>query len=162
SVSEIKLPESGICQIIVGGSEKEGYKIFFGIDGKENREALLRKMGERYKINFTDDEIKRFTVINTFGVGMNQMKAFIAMKNEERTKPENIIGIPTDSLNNQLKDWVRYAREVSPNMKIAIKGDKGTPYPEFKKVLNTLLDINENRFNLITGLEENPEDKASK
>jgi biopolymer transport protein ExbD len=47
-------------------------------------------------------------------------------------------------------------------MKIAIKGDKDTPYPEIQKVLNTLLELNENRFNLITGLEENPEDKQIK
>jgi biopolymer transport protein ExbD len=161
SVSEIKLPESGICQIIIGKS-KDGYKVFFGLDGKENKQDLLKKMGERYKIQFTDKELERFSVINTFGVRMDQMKAFIALKNEDRTKPENIIGIPCDSLNNQLKDWVRYARQISPNMKIAIKGDKDTPYPEIQKVLNTLLELNENRFNLITGLEENPEDKQIK
>lgn len=59
-------------------------------------------------------------------------------------------GIPTDSINNQFKLWVQHAREVNRDLVIAIKADSQTPYPKIKKIMNTLQDMRENRYNLIT------------
>ena len=51
------------------------------------------------------------------------MKQFLAMSPDER-KLVNQTGIPTDSLNNQLADWVVFARTTNPGLRIAIKGDR--------------------------------------
>jgi len=153
SISEIKIPEVNIMKISV---DREG-KIFFGIDGQDKRISLLEKIGEAYKINFTPDEKKEFSLITAFGVPMEKMKTFLAMKPEQRDLKENALGIPSDSLNNQFKDWVRAARSVNKDLKIAIKADQITPYPKIKNVMNTLQDLNECRFNLITSLEEAPQ-----
>lgn len=68
-------------------------------------------------------------------------------------------GIPTDSLNNEFKTWVKAARVAcGENMRIAIKADKNTPYAVIKKVMDSLRDLDENRYNLITSLKGGDKD----
>ena len=62
-------------------------------------------------------------------------------------------GIPCDSLNNELADWVIYSRTTNPKLRIAIKGDRDAEYPVVKNVITTLIDKKVNRFNLITNME---------
>jgi biopolymer transport protein ExbD len=153
SISEIKIPERNIMMILVDAKGR----VFFGIDGQENRVKVLTKMGETYNIIFTPEEIKEFSLINSFGVPMQVMKPFLDMKAEERDKAENAIGIPCDSLNNEFKNWVSASRNVNKEFRIAIKGDRTTAYPVIKKLMGTLQDLNENRYNLITSLENAPD-----
>lgn len=95
-------------------------------------------MGEKYNIQFSDADKKKFALIDGFGVDIRQMKQLIDMKNEQRMKEGVQPGIPYDSLNNQLADWVKTAREVAKDMDgkdldIAIKGDAKEEYPTVKK-----------------------------
>jgi len=153
SISMIKIPETNIMMILV---DSKG-KVFFGIDGQENRENLLTKMGEAYHMQFTPKELKQFSLINSFGVPMNAMKAFLALKPEEQDSQASAMGIPCDSLDNQFKNWVSAARNVNKDFRIAIKGDQATAYPVIKKLMSSLQDLNENRYNLITSLENAPD-----
>ena len=149
SISEIKIPDTNIMLILVDAKGK----VFFGIDGQENRKELLTRMGAAYNTTFSSAEMKEFSLINSFGVSINNMKAFLSMKPEERNLPQNATGIPCDSLDNQFKNWVSIAKAVNKNYRIAIKADQTTAYPVIKKLMGTLQDINENRYNLITSLE---------
>ena len=149
SISEIKIPDTNIMLILVDAKGK----VFFGIDGQENRKELLTRMGAAYNTTFSPEEMKEFSLINSFGVSINNMKAFLSMKPEERNLPQNATGIPCDSLDNQFKNWVSIAKAVNKNYRIAIKADQTTAYPVIKKLMGTLQDINENRYNLITSLE---------
>ena len=128
-------------------------KLFFGIDGQENRMALLERMGALYNLQFSQAELKDFSLINSFGVPIEQLKTFLSLTPEERESPAYADGIPCDSLNNQLKNWVSETRSISKEYRIAIKADQATPYPKIKKLMETLQDLNENRYNLITTLE---------
>jgi biopolymer transport protein ExbD len=65
-------------------------------------------------------------------------------------------GIPSDSLDNQLRDWIYYSRFANPKVRIAIKGDRQSNYEVMEKVIATLQDQNINKFNLITSLENKP------
>ena len=153
SVSEIKIPETNIFQIIV---DKDG-KVFIGMDNQEKRVELLEKIGGVYSVSFNDKEAKEFSLTNSFGVPVEKLQSFLNLPAESRVMQENALGIPSDSINNQFKEWVRLAREVNPNLTIAIKADMNTPYPKIKNVMNTLQDLRENRYNLITTLEGMPE-----
>lgn len=153
SVSEIKIPETNIFQIIV---DKEG-KVFIGMDNQEKRMELLEKISGVYNIKFNEKESKEFSLVNSFGVPVEKMQSFLNLPSETRVLQENALGIPCDSVNNQFKEWVRLAREVNPKLTIAIKADMTTPYPKIKNVMNTLQDLRENRYNLITTLEGMPE-----
>ena len=149
SASDIKIPERDIATVLV---DKDG-KIFFGLDAQPDRRDLLEKVGEAYEIEFTDKELIEFGKINSFGVPIERMKAFLSLSPEQRNAPENSWGIPIDSLNNQFKTWMKIARQLKGrDLRLAIKSDQNTPYVVIKDLMNTLKDIDENRYNLITSL----------
>jgi biopolymer transport protein ExbD len=158
SISEIKLPESNVLTILV---DKTG-KVFFGVDGQPNRIAVLKQVAESYKTKFSATEQKQFSLINAFGVPIENLHQYLGLKSADRDAYQARLGMPADSLNNQLKTWVRFTNDnfVASNTqyKIAIKADNGTPYPKIRQVIRTLQDLNLLRFNLITGLKEAPKD----
>lgn len=153
SVSEIKIPEVNIMKILVDPNGK----VFFGIDGQERRAEILDKIAEKYTLKFNAKERHNFSLLPTFGVPVNKLNEFLNLPPEIRDSKDWALGIPTDSIDNQFKEWIKAAREVGgKETKIAIKADQKTPYPKFKNVMGTLQDLDENRYNLITSLEEMP------
>ena len=153
SVSDIKIPETDILQILVDSSGK----IFLSLDKQPDMAAVLDKMGEEYGIDFTPEQEKKFVISSTFGVPMQAMSNFLNLSMEEQDKLLKSMGIPCDSTDNQFKSWVRHARVVNPDLRIAIKADADTPYSVIKNVMNSLQDLRENRYNLITALKSSPE-----
>ena len=153
SVSDIKIPETDILQILV---EPSG-KIFMSLDKQPDMAAVLDKMIEEYGIELTPDQEKKFVIASTFGVPMQRMSNFLNLSLEEQDKVLKSMGIPCDSTDNQFKSWVRHARVVNPDLRIAIKADADTPYSVIKNVMNSLQDLRENRYNLITALKSSPE-----
>lgn len=148
SVSEIKIPETNILQILV---DPQG-KIFMSLDKKSDMKEVLAKMGDQYGVTFTPEQEKKFVVAPTFGAPMKSMRGFLDLPADQQDKTLKNLGIPADSLDNQFKDWVRYARQANPDLRIAIKADKATPYSVIRNVMTSLQDLRENRYNLITSL----------
>ncbi|MDR1730254.1 MAG: biopolymer transporter ExbD [Prevotellaceae bacterium] len=154
SVSEIKIPEANMLQVLV---DPQG-KVFLSLDKQEDRVAVLRAMGEEYGIEFTPEEVNKFKLAPSFGVPIQQMKSFLALSSEEQDRVLITKGIPCDSTSNQFKSWVSQARQHNRDLRIAIKADKTTPYPMIKNVMSSLQEIRENRYNLITSLKTVPAD----
>ena len=153
SVSEIKIPETNVLQILV---DPEG-KIFMSLDKQQDMQAVLESMGEEYGIKFTPEQEKRFILSSTFGVPIRSMQKYLDLPEDQRDKILKNEGIPCDSVDNQFKSWVRNARQVNPDLRIAIKADASTPYAVIKNVMNSLQDLRENRYNLITSLKAESE-----
>lgn len=152
SISDIKLPDTDIMNITV---TKDG-KVFFGIDNKNfAREKLLERIGQKYNIQFTAEEMRAFRLTSSIGLPISALKGWLALEELDR-KTFNMPGVPIDSVNNELGVWIIQGRLSNPNIRIAITGDGQVPYPTIKKVMNTLQDKNVNKFNLITDLEANP------
>ena len=151
SIAEIRLPDTDILTVLVS---KDG-RIFYNMDNKIKRAQLLKEIGSRHGINFTPEQINRFSVLQSFGLPINQLPQYLDTEAEQRKEIEQT-GIPADSLNNQLADWLVYSRMVNPKLRIAIKGDGEANYPAIRKVINTLQDNRISRFNLITNLEAGP------
>lgn len=152
STVQTKLPESDLATITIGKG-----KIFFGVTGKEVRKQALVAMGNKYGVEFTEEEIERFALIESFGVPVQNLKQIINMTSSERNQADLQPGIPKDSLNNQLADWIMNSRQATidvaqKELNIAIKGDAREEYPSIKKVMDILQDQNINSFNLVTGL----------
>lgn len=147
SVSQIPLPDIGVMNITIS---KEN-KVYFELQGTHFKEALLDRMGKQYQTEFTPEEKAKFVNITSFGVPMNQLKQYLALKSEER---RNMIpGIPSDSAQNELGDWIWQSRLVNNDVRVAIKGDKDAGYPVVKQVIKTLQEKRVNRFNFITSSE---------
>ena len=149
SVSDIKIPETNVLQILV---DKSG-KIFLSLDKQEDRMAVLQKVGEAYGVTFTNEQIQKFRLINSFGVPIAQMPAFLDLPTEQQDATLRNYGVPIDSTDNQFKVWVQEARKQNgKGLIIAIKADASTPYPIIRQVMSSLQDLRENRYNLITSL----------
>ena len=110
-------------------------------------------MGKRYNIEFTPEELRAFEKYpSSIGVPMNRMKEFLDTKDNNERKALDT-GIPYDSTDNQLANWIVAIRTVNPNVQACIKGDAKTGFPVVKKTLDILQERNVNRFDLITSLE---------
>ena len=126
------------------------------MDNPNGQKAMAEKLIEQKKLSLTDAQLKAFSEVPTFGTPFNTIAGWVDTEASKRNSlllesPE--AGIPCDSLNNELKDWVTAAREANgENMRIAIKADKSTPYSTIKNVMNSLREIHESRYNLITTL----------
>jgi len=160
STVQTKLPETGLATLTVG-KNNEGESVFFGMKDRDIRVATLELMGESRGIKFTENEITQFSLIEEFGVPVSGLKQLIAMSNANRNKSGVQPGIPADSLNNELKDWIMYARKASIELKdkeldFAIKGDAKQQYPQIRKIMDMLQDQKINNFSLVTGLRAKP------
>jgi len=153
SISEIKIPETNILQILINPDGK----IFMSMDKQSDLKATLENMGQEYGVTFTPEQEKKFMLATTFGVPMKSMTSYLNMSGEQQDEVLKTQGIPADSIDNQFKSWVRNARIVNKDLRIAIKADQDTPYKVIKNVMNSLQDLRENRYNLITSLKTTAE-----
>lgn len=149
SQTEIKIPERDLMAITIG---KKG-EVFFSIDGKFARKRLLQLIGDRHEINFSEEEKEQFALLSSFGMPIDALQNFLQTKPEERKKLIQT-GIPASPENNQLADWVVFARMANPKLRIAINGDQDTPYTDIQRIINTLLHNKIYRFNLVTEIEK--------
>ena len=117
---------------------------------------MLDKIAERRKMTFTEEEKQSFSTLSSFGLPIANLKEFLHLKPEARNSVKQS-GIPCDSLNNELGDWILFARLSNPKFRIAIKGDRESSFPVVKQVINTLQEKKVNKFNFITSLENAPE-----
>ena len=95
STVQTKLPDTDLATITVGKG-----KVFFDLKGREVRKRTLELMGQKYGVEFTEDEAAKFALMEGFGVPIANLKQIIAMTSSERGK-SNLPGIPIDSLDNQ-------------------------------------------------------------
>ncbi len=151
STVQTKLPETDLATITIGKG-----KVFFDLKGREVRKRALQLMGEKYGVTFTQDEMDKFALMEGFGVPIQSLSQIIAMKSADRSKADQP-GVPKDSLDNQLKEWIYNSRiaNIETNdkeLQIAIKGDAKEEYPAIRKVMDILQDQKINSFSLVTGL----------
>jgi biopolymer transport protein ExbD len=151
STVQSKLPENNLATLTIGKG-----KVFFDLKGREVRVRTLELMSQKYGVEFTEDNKKEFSIMEGFGVPIQNLKQIIEMKSAERTKAGQP-GVPKDSLDNQLAEWVQNARianiEINDKeLEIAIKGDAKEEYPSIRKVMDILQDQKINSFSLVTGL----------
>lgn len=144
SSSEVQMPELSTMTIYVNSQGQ----IYFGIDGKFSKKALIEHITRKYDIQLTDVQIENFRILTGFGVPIAQLPELL--KNEDKMLSFPMSGIPVDTPHNELSDWIIMARVVNPAIRIAIKADKSTHYRHVRSVINTLLDNKILRFNLLT------------
>jgi len=154
SISEKPTPDFNMMTFLLSTDGK----VFMNFDNGPDtalkfRPKILAEMGKRYEIEFTETELRFFEKYkSSIGVPILQMKEFLSTDDNNIRNSLNV-GIPMDSVDNQLAMWILFARQVNPNIQACIKGDSKTGFDVVEKVLDILQDRNVNRFNLITSLE---------
>ena len=175
SIGMVDLPDNHILVTI----DDKG-RAFFGISNSTAKMNALREMAKRYKVQFTEEQIKKFSGLPSFGVDLKDLPAYIDAKEEARKNfrgpsGKGQTGVPLDTItpNNQLKDWINIggteavrvwqaakekATESNSEFKAekpryAIKCASTTKYIYVKDVIKTFTDLKLYQFNLIKSLE---------
>lgn len=154
STVQFKVPDKDLSILTIGKG-----KVFMEIIGADVKKLALQKMATIYGTSFTPEQYKRFGVVSSFGVPMNQLSNYINMNGEQRTKSGIETGIPTDSTRNgELFRWVQAAREATAElhqteMRISVKGDAKEEYKTVRNIVDVLQRQKVNKFSLITSAE---------
>lgn len=162
SISEIPLPDVDIMLLTV---DQKG-RIFFSIDNQLKRKALIDDVDSERKLNLSDEEKRAFSLGGSIGISFSQLKSFLDLRPDQQIELEKSApGIPVDtsvlSVNNELAQWVKSARNTNPKLRICIKADGEAAYPHVKKIIRTLEGWKIFKFNLITNLKAVPAGTAA-
>jgi biopolymer transport protein ExbD len=170
SIGQVTLPDNHIMVTI----DEKG-RVFFGISNSTAKMNALREMSKKYGVAFSEEQIKKFSGLPSFGVDVKDLPRYINASENERQSFQPQKGVPMDTVtkNNQLKDWIALggaeavkayndakekAEAAGQDLKAekpryAIKCDGGTKYIYVKDVVKTFTDLKIFQFNLITSLE---------
>ncbi len=146
SRSQIKLD-----RVMTISVSKDG-EAFFSLSNPDDREALLERILSEHKISLSNDQKTAFKGLDMFGFSLAEMPQVLAL-NPEQYKAYKQKGIPKDSADCQLADWVFQSRYIDQKMKVAVKGDKDCNIKAIKQVIYALTErADVHKFNLITTL----------
>jgi len=156
SRSQIKLDKTMVISVDRSGAA------YFTVS-TEIREPLLNNMLEAHpEIKLSNQQKTVFKGIEMIGFPLNEMPSVLDM-NLEEYKNYKQKGIPKDSANNELFEWVTAARYADPYLKISVKGDKNSNIVAIKQVIKTLTErANIHTFNVITTLAGNAQKAGAK
>jgi biopolymer transport protein ExbD len=158
STSDLHAPESDILTLTIDAKKR----VFFGYDKAPIKEAALKAVAAKYGVTFTPTQIKQFSLMPNFGVPINQLGSYLDKDTEQRKALNPTLpGVPYDSLNNQMIDWVLEARKANATQfqkptYLVIKGDGDADVKTVQTVIKELQERDINRFNLQTSLEMKP------
>jgi biopolymer transport protein ExbD len=135
-------------------------KAYVSLNESKMRFDMLNQMIEKYGDKYpqlktlTDQQKQYFSLIETWGTPVADMPRVLSMNGTQlKDYQKQMPGIPKDSVDNQLADWVQAARYATEgNIKIAIKADKDTNVEPVKEVIKGLTTRDIHRFLLVTTL----------
>ncbi len=172
SVSDKVIPENMIMVTL----DPDG-KVYFNLTDPEARKEALGNMASFYKISLNDEQIEKFSLMSTFGCSMKELPGYINLPGDSR-KSFKTEGIPMDSLDNQLKNWISFSHIAALNSgktayeeakqkglapdandfkpKFIIRADGKAVYKKAEKVIDVFRELNLNNLNFVTSSEYNP------
>ncbi len=156
SVAEIKVPEKDVLNILV---DKEG-KVFMNMDNQFQLGDVAMDVTDKFGRTLTKTQLANFKSDPMFGAPISVIQDFLNLEEGARREQLKELGIPLDSIDggkSEFQEWVKSARGVNSDIKVAIKADRETPYKIIKRVMSELQDIDENRYYLITSLKTQEE-----
>ena len=111
SVSEIKVPEKGVLNILV---DKTG-KIFMSIDNQNTTQDVLERMTGKFGVSLNAEQTHKFVKDEMWGVPMSMLTAYLNLSETEMSSELKNHGIPLDSIDggkSEFQLWVEQARNA--------------------------------------------------
>jgi len=157
SVSTRIADEKNVALVSIDASGR----VFFSVsdNNSEEKQAIIDAVDQARKLGLSPAQKRAFVKSNSFiGVPFSQLPAFLS------TPPENLKnlkmeGIPvTDSMNNQLIDWMLAAKTAfqGKKMELLVKGDNAAIYPSFQGVIAAFKKNDLMKFAMVTNPEGVP------
>ncbi|MEY4216694.1 MAG: hypothetical protein RLZZ68_1150 [Bacteroidota bacterium] len=172
SISDKVIPENMIMVTVASDG-----KVYFNLTGAEARKEALTNMMGLYKVSLTEEQVEKFALMSTFGCSMKELPAYLDLSGDSR-KDFQTKGVPLDSLDNQLKNWISYSnvaalnsgqtayneakrRGLSPEAndfkpKFIIRADGKAIYKKAEEVIDVFRELNLNNLSFVTSSEFNP------
>jgi biopolymer transport protein ExbD len=141
--------------------DKDG-KVYFSVsdDNTSEKGKIIEAVNTAKSLNLTPQEMQSFkNGASYIGVPFSQLKSFL-QKTPEQLTGAQLPGIPvTDTLNNELVEWVRAAVGAfqGSTMNLMVKGDNNAKYSSFKGVIDAFKKNDQMKFKMITSTEGVPE-----
>jgi hypothetical protein len=113
-------------------------------------------MTDKFGVQLNPTQVKHFREDAMVGAPMEKLASYLSLEPEKMSEAIQKLGLPLDSIKggkSEFQEWVSVARDVNPDIKLAIKCDSKTPYAAIKLLMSELQDMSENRFQLITNLD---------
>lgn len=158
SVSSKAAPENDVVLITI---DKDG-KVYLSVSDKNapEKKAIITSISAAKQLNLSDAQIKAFARANSYvGVPFTQLGGLLNTPPDD-VKKIKMDGIPvTDTLNNQLVDWLYAAKQAfeGKKMELLVKGDNNSKYPSFQGVLNAFKKNDLLKFQMVTNPESAPQ-----
>jgi biopolymer transport protein ExbD len=139
---------------------KDG-KVFLMLSDRKHKDAIIDDINKSKALGLTAAEIAKLKKQDFIGMPFNKLKSFLQLS--ESITPAKMDGIPSDSTNNELADWIKsvsnaYAGESIDNLNLLVKGDNLAKYPAFKNVKNAFKKSEIFKFKIVTNPEGIPAD----
>ncbi len=158
STSESPIPMTNMMTIVV---DTAGH-VYWDFTDKMVRFAVLEELGKRVNYTPSEEDKVKFANVGPVGIPIQNLQAFLALDSGDDRKEytRQFQGIPIDSTNNQLRDWILVTRTIfyndaKENPIVALKADGNTNYSRVAEVIRTFQapDIMISKFKMITDLE---------
>lgn len=153
SVANEVAPSTDIVLITI---DKEG-KVFFSASEDGPKREIIESVNELRGLGLTDAEMTNFTHAEFVGVPFSKLKSYLNLPPEQQVLQRE--GIPvTDTLNNELMDWMRasFSAFQGKKMNLLLKGDNNSKYGSFKAVIAAFKKNDLMKFQMITNPQNVP------
>ena len=140
---------------------KDG-RTFLMIGQDTKKAAILADINTNKALGLTPGELQALGKQQFIGLPLSQLKASLTGTPPDAAKEP---GIPTDSTNNEMIDWIRAISDVYAKAQIdqkdlekllLIKGDNGTLYPVFRNIKEAFKKNEIFKFRIVTNGETPP------
>jgi biopolymer transport protein ExbD len=156
SVSSKAAPDKSILVTMTS----EG-KVFLTLGDETKKNAIIDDFNKLKGLNLSTNELNKLKRAEFIGLPANMLKS--AMAAAQEIPPNKMPGIPIDSANNELVDWVRsitnaYAGGDQRQLEkmLLVKGDNNALYPIFKQVKQAFKKNQIFKFRIVTNSEDIP------
>lgn len=157
SVSSKAAPDKSILVTMTA----EG-KVFLTLGDDTKKAAIIDDFNKIKGLQLTGAELAKLKKSEFIGLPANQIKS--AMASSQVVAPAQMPGIPIDSTNNELSDWIRsvtnaYAGGDQKQLEkmLLVKGDNAALYPVFKQVKQAFKKNQLFKFRIVTNSEDIPQ-----
>jgi biopolymer transport protein ExbD len=177
STSNEQLPE----KVMMVTVDTDG-RVFWDMSGKEARAQMITDMMAAHpELKLDEKDINRFAVMGPIGQPLTRLAEYIRGDERARTEMDaTTAGIPTDSLNNELGEWITAGyggfvkdqndkgvtiqmmnEDKELRLRYGIKADGDADYEKVERVIDIFRDKEIFIFNMVTDFEAFDSDAMS-
>jgi len=156
SVSAKAAPEKSILITLT----KEG-KVFLMLGDETKKADILSNINAAKGLNLSAGELNKWNKAPFIGVPLGQIKSMLSK--EVEIPANKLPGIPCDSSNNEMIDWMKSVTNVYAGTDqrqlqemLLIKGDNAALYPAFKRIKEAFKKNEIFKFRIVTNGETVP------